>query len=81
MEHILEFLGEHSRNIVVQGVHMVFNAQVTFNFVHLNEHICCPIMDRNKFGNCKFFNLKFWSSVSQYPNKYGTVLLFENNQS
>jgi len=27
VEHILEFLGEHSRNIVVQGVHMVFNAQ------------------------------------------------------
>ena len=65
MEHILEFLGEHSRNIVVQGVHMVFNAQVrnivvqgvhlvfnaqvTFNFVHLNEHICRPKMDRNKF--------------------------------
>ena len=27
---ILTFLGEHSRNIVFQGVHMVFNAQVRF---------------------------------------------------
>lgn len=27
VEHILEFLGDHARNIVVQGVHMVFNAQ------------------------------------------------------
>ncbi len=25
---ILTFLGEHARNIVYQGVHMVFNAQV-----------------------------------------------------
>ena len=25
---ILTFLGEHSRNIVFQGVHMVYNAQV-----------------------------------------------------
>ena len=28
VEHILEFLGEHAKNIVYQGVHMVFNAQV-----------------------------------------------------
>jgi len=27
VEHILEFLGDYARNIVVQGVHMVFNAQ------------------------------------------------------
>ena len=27
---ILTFLGEHSRNIVFQGVHMVYNAQVGF---------------------------------------------------
>jgi len=27
VEHILEFLGEHAKNIVYQGVHMVFNAQ------------------------------------------------------
>ena len=29
VEHILEFLGDHAKNIVYQGVHMVFNAQVT----------------------------------------------------
>ena len=28
VEHILEFLGDHAKNIVYQGVHMVFNAQV-----------------------------------------------------
>lgn len=28
VEHILEFLGEHAKNIVFQGVHMVYNAQV-----------------------------------------------------
>ncbi|EGI69308.1 RNA-binding protein fusilli [Acromyrmex echinatior] len=27
VEHILEFMGEHSKNIVYQGVHMVYNAQ------------------------------------------------------
>ena len=30
VEHILEFLGDHAKNIVYQGVHMVFNAQVFF---------------------------------------------------
>ena len=25
VEHILKFLGEHSKNIVFQGVHMVYN--------------------------------------------------------
>lgn len=29
VEQILEFLGEHSKNIVYQGVHMVYNAQVS----------------------------------------------------
>lgn len=28
VEHILEFLGEHAKNIIFQGVHMVYNAQV-----------------------------------------------------
>ncbi|GAB6030575.1 hypothetical protein CHUAL_007437 [Chamberlinius hualienensis] len=27
VEHILEFLGEHAKSIIFQGVHMVFNAQ------------------------------------------------------
>jgi len=27
VEHILEFLGDHAKNIIYQGVHMVFNAQ------------------------------------------------------
>ena len=29
VEHILEFLGEHAKCIVYQGVHMVYNAQVS----------------------------------------------------
>lgn len=28
VEHILEFLGDYATNIVFQGVHMVYNAQV-----------------------------------------------------
>ena len=28
VEQILEFLGDHSKKIVFQGVHMVYNAQV-----------------------------------------------------
>lgn len=32
VEHILEFLGEHAKNIVYQGVHMVYNAQVRAQF-------------------------------------------------
>lgn len=28
VEQILEFLGEYAKNIVLQGVHMVYNAQV-----------------------------------------------------
>lgn len=29
VEHILDFLGEYAKNIVFQGVHMVYNAQVS----------------------------------------------------
>lgn len=42
VEHILEFMGEHSKNIVYQGVHMVYNAQVCINyatFIHLFDQI------------------------------------------
>lgn len=28
VEHILEFLGDHAKSIIFQGVHMVYNAQV-----------------------------------------------------
>ena len=28
VEHILDFLGDHAKNIIFQGVHMVYNAQV-----------------------------------------------------
>lgn len=29
VEHILDFLGDYAKNIVFQGVHMVYNAQVS----------------------------------------------------
>lgn len=32
VEHILDFLGEYAKNIVFQGVHMVYNAQVNYVF-------------------------------------------------
>jgi len=32
VEQILEFLGENAKNIVFQGVHMVYNAQVGLKF-------------------------------------------------
>ena len=32
VEHILEFLGEYAKNIIFQGVHMVYNAQVNLLF-------------------------------------------------
>jgi len=32
VEHILEFLGDHAKNIIYQGVHMVFNSQVSLHF-------------------------------------------------
>jgi len=28
VEHILQFLGDHAKSIIFQGVHMVYNAQV-----------------------------------------------------
>lgn len=30
VEHILDFLGDFAKHIVFQGVHMIFNAQVSF---------------------------------------------------
>ena len=35
VEHILEFLGDHAKSIVYQGVHMVYNAQVNIIFFDL----------------------------------------------
>lgn len=32
VEHILDFLGEHAKSIVLQGVHMVYNAQVSYSY-------------------------------------------------
>lgn len=37
VEHILDFLGDHAKNIVFQGVHMVYNAQV-IHFFYYYEH-------------------------------------------
>lgn len=45
VEHILEFLGDYAKNIVYQGVHMVYNAQVFIIFIWFNL-----------FGLRKWFN-------------------------
>lgn len=37
VEHILEFLGEYAKNIVFQGVHMVYNAQVCARRVYFSN--------------------------------------------
>ena len=40
VEHILEFLGDHAKSIIYQGVHMVYNAQVR----HLKDlELCCSL--------------------------------------
>lgn len=31
VEHILNFLGEHANNIVLQGVHMVYKSHVSYH--------------------------------------------------
>lgn len=36
---ILAFLGEHSRSIVYQGVHMVYNAAVRFNIIAIHSSV------------------------------------------
>lgn len=43
VEQILEFLGEHAKNIVFQGVHMVYNAQVIINSIIFGILINCNI--------------------------------------
>jgi len=39
VEHILEFLGDHAKNIVYQGVHMVYNAQVSDSKMTVNHKL------------------------------------------
>lgn len=39
VEHILEFLGEHAKNIVYQGVHMVYNAQVCWKKLIMDKEL------------------------------------------
>lgn len=67
IEQILEFLGEHSQNIVFQGVHMVYNAQVS--------------SDRNRdellfdFAGFFFFLLQSGTTIrrSFHTNGFGTI--------
>lgn len=39
VEHILEFLGEFAKNIVFQGVHMVYSSQVRILFISFSRFI------------------------------------------
>ena len=47
VEHILDFLGEYAKHIVVQGVHMVYNNQVSFV-----AHFCCS---KDELENITFY--------------------------
>ena len=60
VEHILEFLGDHAKNIVYQGVHMVFNAQVfPVIFLEIVRHFSLLFswINLNKFLHQKWKNV------------------------
>lgn len=44
VEHILEFLGEHSKNIVFQGVHMVYNSVVNIKILNFYYSVTLVIL-------------------------------------
>lgn len=48
VENILDFLGDHAKNIVLQGVHMVYNAQVYIRIINIIEEYIIL------FLRCKF---------------------------
>ena len=62
--HILDFLGDHAKNITPQGVHMVHNAQV--NFVRLSKHVwLLKSFTRNLSDVPKYKNLIFRDSLRE----------------
>ena len=62
--HILDFLGDHAKNITPQGVHMVHNAQV--NFVRLSKHVrLLKSFTRNLSNIPKYKNLCFRDSLRE----------------
>lgn len=57
VEHILEFLGEHAKSIVYQGVHMVYNAQVRLSIsIILINHSGKTNQKQNK-KKCEIFRV------------------------
>lgn len=61
VEQILEFLGEHAKNIVFQGVHMVYNAQVSNDFAiyltfNLNAIKVFNLLSVNRLSVVLFIN-------------------------
>lgn len=62
VEHILEFLGEHAKNIVFQGVHMVYNAQVITHFAQFTQVIIRKVVfliktSKNEITVCTLFGI------------------------
>jgi hypothetical protein len=49
VEHILEFLGEHAKSIVYQGVHMVYNAQVRKRIALFSFFSCLLLLRTSSF--------------------------------
>lgn len=49
VEQILDFLSEHAKNIVFQGVHMVYNAQVLVFFFYFSHSFCFPFFSSSLY--------------------------------
>ena len=52
VENIIDFLGEHAKNIAFQGVHMVYNNQVgTSSYFHALQKVLLCISKNSTFLN------------------------------
>lgn len=61
VEHILEFLGDHAKNIVFQGVHMVYNAQGQPSgeaFIQMDSEGSAFLAAQRKHHRCMIFGKK-----------------------
>lgn len=56
MEHILHFLEDFAKNIIYQGVHMVYNAQVCIIFFFVYHGNCNLDPKENKLPGLSIFD-------------------------
>lgn len=87
VEHILEFLGEHAKSIVYQGVHMVYNAQVRKQKnTLLFFFVCCVCFSFFLIPSSSSINSRFGQTmrmmcIQQCKNDARTILLFSRSSS